>query len=114
MNIFALRNQFDRELKDQVWKPAGPSITRKEEPLLTDRSEITSVLHTARRVTPPREKRSLSTSRKGKSEERKPRGSSLHNKWYIPKKQWFKDKPTVNITKLLSHFHKRREEEEEG
>lgn len=84
---------------------------RKEEPLLTDRSEIMPIVQTSRRATPPREKRSLSTSRKGRSEERKPRGSSLHNKWYIPKKQWFKEKPTVNITKLLSHFHQKRGEE---
>ena len=27
MNIFALRNQFDRKLKQNLWKPAGLSST---------------------------------------------------------------------------------------
>ncbi len=69
--------------------------------MLSGRDEIEEDIQTARRASPAeniQEKRASSTT---------------HNRWYIPKRQWFKGDQKVNIQRLLMEVSGRKKQEEE-
>ena len=133
MNIFSLRTQFDKHLKGQVWKPSGAVDGQQLSARLAERHEAEAEAEAERE----REREgecedgaggrgrdacaggllSHSLELKAKNSERKPppRAPSelLHNRWYIPKAQWFKKKPDLSAQKLVRAKRKKHSESED-